>query len=255
LFAGSDEDFSEHYYPGSQMKNFYGSSGHLCHYAIMQADSIVTQTALQARLLEERFGRTSVTVGNPVDLSTSSEAAQPPGGHEIALWVGKSDKVKRPDIMLQLAAQFKEIDFVLVLNRSDLALFDHILRVKPSNVQILESIDFREMESLFARAFVLINTSLFEGFPNTFLQAGKYGVPILSLQVDPDGFVEKHRCGIVAKGEVAILAEGLRRLISDSSLRKTCSENIKSYILSHHEANARVSQLNQFLKGLLPYGV
>jgi glycosyltransferase involved in cell wall biosynthesis len=222
----------------------------------MQADLIVTQTQRQSELLEKRFGRTSVTVFSPIEL-TSTEKIDSGLAEErhVALWIGKSDRIKQPEIVLDLAALFPDIPFVMILNRSDPEIHAEVLRRKPENLQVIENVDFRDVENLFGHAFLLVNTSVFEGFPNTFLQAGKYGVPILSLQVDPDGFIESHQCGIVAKGDPAGLIDGLRRIKSHPDLWHNCSENIKRYVFNYHELNNKVIQLNQILWEFLRHGV
>jgi glycosyltransferase involved in cell wall biosynthesis len=256
LFSSNDDDLSLDYYPDSRKKNAYGSIGSLCYYTIMQADLIVTQTQKQSELLEKRFGRTSVTVFNPIELTPTEKIVRGlPKERHVALWIGKSDRIKQPEILLDLAILFPDIRFLMILNRSDSKIHEDVLRRRPENLRIIESVEFGDIEKVFAQAFVLINTSIFEGFPNTFLQAGKFGVPILSLQVDPDGFIEKHGCGIVAKGEFEKLAHGVRRLLSEPSIHKAYSENIRRYVLSRHELNATVSRLNQILTEFLAYGL
>jgi glycosyltransferase involved in cell wall biosynthesis len=218
---------------------------------LLRADLILTQTDTQRRLLQERFGRKGVILRNPIDLS------QIPSGdevgserEEIALWIGKSDRIKRPEILLQLAAAFPDKQFVMVLNRSDPALFQAVVQNRPANVQILEWVSFQESERLFARAFVLVNTSSFEGFPNTFLQAGKYGVPLLSLQVDPEGFIERHTCGIVAQGSFDRLVNGFHLICSDQDRRSLFARNVQEYVQRHHALEEKIAQLHHLLSDL-----
>ena len=73
----------------------------------------------------------------------------------------------------------------MLMNRSDENIFKEVECAKSLNLEIIEWLPYRKAEALIAGAFALVNTSCFEGFPNTFLQAGKFGVPILSFEVDP----------------------------------------------------------------------
>ncbi len=255
LFAGSDIDFSPEHSPQSLEVNPCGSQGDICNYALMHADLIVTQTDTQRRLLRERFGKEGVMLRSPIDLSDiPSDDKQGTDVRNIALWIGKSNQIKRPDILLQLAAAFPGIEFVMVLNLSDPDIFQAVLRDRPPNVQVLEWIPFEEVERLFAQALVLINTSLFEGFPNTFLQAGKYAVPLLSLQVDPDGFIEGYECGIVARGRFDMLVEGLDVIRSDQARHSLFARNIRGYVQKHHSLAQKVRQLDQILAALKSNG-
>ena len=94
----------------------------------------------------------------------------------------------------------------------------------------------------------LINTSAFEGFPNTFLQAGKYGVPIVSLNVDPDGFIERNACGTVAHGAFDQLVEGVRRLKQDPDWFEHCSQNIRAYVYEHHDLEKKIRELDAAIR-------
>lgn len=249
LFGSNDEDFSERYTPESRAKNTYGSRGFLCHYAITRADLIVTQTQKQLELLRQRFKREGAILCSPIDLLSRSEREI--GGPLFALWVGKSDQVKRPEILLELASQMQELNFIMVLNRVDQRQFEDVVGQKPPNVRIYDRIHFQEMETLFKEAAVLINTSVFEGFPYAFLQAGKFGVPILSLEVDPDGFIQRYHCGMVAMGKKDRLLEELKELMDNPELRRMYSKNIRDYVESRHELNSVVKQLDGLLSEVM----
>jgi len=248
LFSAHDHDFSESYYEGSRQINPWGSMGTLCDYAVRQADLIITQTHDQAAMALRRFGKASTTIYNPIDLA---DRVPPAPGERVALWIGKANDVKQPHLLLRLAAQFPAIPFIMIMNRSHPVLFEKILCQRMPNVSIIERVPFPEVEALFARAFVLVNTSVSEGFPNTFLQAGKYGVPVLSLNVDPDHFIQRHDCGIVAKGDVQRLADGLSLIASDPQKARYFSQNIRRYVAAYHRLEDKVRELDATLQRFL----
>ena len=245
LFVSSDENLAREHAPGDTGLNVYGSRRDLCHYSLTRADLVITQTERQQRLLRQRFARDSITVPNPIRLGTEQPADR--AGRTHVLWVGKANGVKRPEIFLRLAAAFPRARFTMVLNRAEAGVYEQTVAAAPANVEIRERVPYAESDELFRGAAVLVNTSRFEGFPNTFLQAGKFGVPVLSLEADPDGFIARNGCGIVAGGDDGRLAEGLAALHDDAARWGACSAAIAAYVRAHHDLDRVAERLRHAL--------
>jgi glycosyltransferase involved in cell wall biosynthesis len=240
LLCGSDYDLLPMYVPGSRERTLYGCRAGICYHALAGGNHIVTQTRTQAELLRQRFGRKSVVIPNPIELSGS---VPPLSERRFALWIGKSDAVKRPELALELARRQPHVKMVMVMNRSHEEIFHKIIAAKPPNVTIIERVPIDKIERLFARAFALVNTSDFEGIPNTFLQAGKYAVPILSLNVDPDQFIQEHGCGIVANGNMERLSAGLGCLANNLPEWERFGACARRYVEKHHDLGRNVQKL------------
>ncbi len=217
-----------------------------------RADLIVAQTESQARRLELEFARRAVVIANPVDLSRSEiEPDMTAGPEKKVLWVGKSNRLKQPLVLIELARRCRDVDFVMVLNYSDPEIHAVVLAARPDNVAVIERLSFAEMENLFGQALALVNTSSAEGFPNTFLQAGKHGVPILSLHVDPDGFIQRHGCGLFGRGDFHRLARGLKKMIGDPEVRSRWARNVRDYVRQNHDLDQKAAALSRALKQTL----
>jgi glycosyltransferase involved in cell wall biosynthesis len=254
LFSGSDEDFSRLHRRGAMSLNQYGSTGDGAWRAITGARLIVTQTRRQGELLKSRFGKTGITIGNPIRLEKPSLASPDSSGRDYALWIGKADSVKRPDVVVEVARSSPDLRFVMVMNPVDRAIWNRIVDGKPANLVIHEYLPFLQAEGLFERAWVLLNTSMYEGFPNTFLQAGKYGVPLVTAGVDPDGFITATGSGLVCQPDTAALVGALRRLHDDGGFWQTCSRAVAQYVADNHEITARVRELDAALRRLVRDG-
>jgi glycosyltransferase involved in cell wall biosynthesis len=249
LFLSSGGDLSADYRADSLERNVYGSRHDLCHYSLTRAHLVVAQTAAQQSELRRRFGRESALIPNPVELSPAASTADRVSRKHV-LWVGKADRVKGPEEMLSLAARFPGLRFVLVMNRSVPEFFERISTQRPQNVDIREFVRYQDSDALFRDALALVSTSVFEGFPNTFLQAGKHGVPVLSLNVDPDGFLSTHGCGIHAGGDFERLVQGLSLLHNDEASWQLHSQRIADHVRANHDLAYLAGRLKDVLREL-----
>lgn len=199
-------------------------SYYLYRLGLNRADRVFAQTEQQKRLLLERMQVESHVVPNGFPTGGDIDFQK----KRDILWVGRCIAVKRPELFVQLAQQLPQLSFTMIMPppspmepavflKEAAALVD-LARSLP-NLTFLPSVPFREIQAYYNSARALVNTSIYEGFPNSFLQAFLGGTPIASLKVDPDGVIARQRIGICCGDEMAILADFLRQL-DDETLGK-----------------------------------
>ncbi len=247
LFIGSDIDLI-----GTYSKHKSIGTG-ICNYRLRGANSlIITQNRKQKELLKQYLGIDSITIKNPIDLKTKLPHKSNDVCNKYVLWIGKSDLIKRPDLFLDIAKEFPYIRFLMIMNLSVNKIHERIMSTKSDNMTILEYVPYKDIERYFTMAFAFVNTSVFEGFPNTFLQAGKYGVPILSLEVDPMNFITEYDCGISAKGDINKILDGLNKILNKCDSTLKWSHNLQNYVKQNHRLEDKVLQLDQIFQQMSP---
>ncbi len=251
FLAGSDMDFYPEYKLHPDRLDIYSVPFALKTYAIENADVHFVQNERQAEMLRTGYGRDGIIVKNPIDLTL--QFPPNPAAHTV-LWVGKSDeRVKRPSLVLELARQLPEYSFVLIMNVSVPETHAQCLEAarKLPNVTLMERVPFEQIEGYFANARLHLNTSAFEGFPNTFLQAAKYGVPTISMLVDPGGMLSQHGSGLACGDNFEKLKENIRLLMVDNALYDSLGRKAQDYVREHHEKEMIIGKYEQVLSAIL----
>lgn len=247
IMAGSDSDFAEGFTLPEQGHNQYGVVYAAGKYAIDNSDGFIVQTERQRQLLRAHFNRDGWVIRNPIDLV--SRVRKPDGSLvPYVVWVGKFDPTKQPDVLARIAKALPTIQFRAVINASWPAIEEDVVAGCPANLEIIKYLDFESCEELIAGSALLLNTSRFEGFPNTFLQAGKYAVPVASLSVDPDEYIEKTGSGIAAGGDEAALSEGVHQIMSNSIVRESMGASHMDYVERMHEERNQIAALEAYLE-------
>ena len=102
------------------------------------------------------------------------------------------------------------------------------------NLQFIRHVPFDRINDYFQRAKILVNTSDSEGFPNTFIQACNCGAAILSFNVNPDGFLDTHKCGLCCNGDAAWLTYNMRFLL-EADRYVEFGSNARKYSEKYHD--------------------
>ncbi|MCE5185490.1 MAG: glycosyltransferase family 4 protein [Planctomycetaceae bacterium] len=199
--------------------------------SLKRADRVFVQSEQDGRNLKKTTGVSSIVLPNGHRVNPLAEQQR-----DCVLWVGRSADFKRPDRFLRLAASLPNERFVMICpeafgDKAYAALRGEAAKV--SNLTFIEHVRFDQIDEWFARAKVLVSTSDSEGFPNTFIQACKAGAAILSLAVNPDGFLDRYQCGICAQGSEPRLLEELRRLLNND-LYLALGRNGRDYVQRYH---------------------
>lgn len=220
-------------------------------FAITEADIVLVQSKDQLDILDHRFKRQGILMRNPTpefnrDTLSSAQklecAAIPKDPY--VLWIGRADRLyKQPLFALQVATRCPDVLFFMVVNREDETVVDEIVKKSLPNLHLIERLSPEVADLAISQSLLMLNTSAHEGFPNAFLQAAKYGVPIVSLNVDPDGYLSKHGIGICANGDMDVLVAEVNRLCSDKAARDKLGAAGQRIVREHHNGIVIANQL------------
>jgi glycosyltransferase involved in cell wall biosynthesis len=159
---------------------------------------------------------------------------------DLVLWVGTLRALKQPDRFLDLAAALPEHRFVLVGGPGENAALAQRIEARArslANVQFEGFVPYRQMPDYFQRARLLINTSTYEGFPNTFVLAWLHGAVVVSLGVDPDGQLTEGGLGAVARDPDA-LCQTVADLLHDEERRRRIAMQAREHAVWRHDIRA-----------------
>ena len=165
------------------------------------------------------------------------------------LWVSRCQPIKRPHLFLDLAEALPGAHCRMICPCEDQELWNSVAKraAKISNLEFIEKVPYHEVQEHYDAARIFVNTSTFEGFPNSFIQAGLGNVALLSMCVDPDGMMEFFGSGRISgegSGELIRIAQ---MMLAD-----------ETQLVSMQHGNARMvaewldndENVNRFLTGL-----
>lgn len=212
------------------------------------ANIVITQNMYQKQSLELKgikslLIKSGYLIPNSINISDRS----------YHLWVGRSDSIKRPHLFIEIARNFPTEQFLLICPKSTYSSeqeYSDLLKniKKQSNVKFVNYVPFHQIDTYFKDALTFINTSENEGYPNTFVQAAKNAVPILSLNVNPNNFLEEYNCGYYCAGNLLHLINQLKLITENSTLWKKLSKNAYHYAKENHNLSQNTAAFLLALK-------
>ena len=153
------------------------------------------------------------------------------------IWVGRAVFWKKPEFFILLAKKFYNEDFIIICNKGkNKSYFNNIKKLSKNlrNLKFIEFVPFDNIDKYFKEAKILVNTSLYEGFPNTFIQAFKNKTPVISLNVNPGHIITRFKLGFLCENNFEKMVCALKNLLNDHKLYDSYSKNTFSYAKNYH---------------------
>lgn len=175
--------------------------------ALWKADKVFVQAELLAPKLKEIFNCNSDILPNFVQIPQSNMAkADVP----TVVWLGRLDPIKRPQLCFDLAKYVPKVQFYILgksHSNSDYASDPYYRDVK--NLHFMGFQDGNVKEDILSKAWILINTSIYECLPVSFLEALAHKCALLSTQ-NPDNYTSRFGLHV---NNLGCLEKGLEELL------------------------------------------
>jgi glycosyltransferase involved in cell wall biosynthesis len=219
-------------------------------YGLRHVDRVFVQNPFQGKAALENYGRESVLIPNCFQAAPG--ASGDPRGY--VLWVATVRPAKRPEILTEIARRLPQHRFVMV-GGSDSDSWGKAYAEKARaemaalpNTAVHGFLPFAEADRLFDGARLVINTSTYEGFPNTFLQAWARGVPVVSF-VDTGS---RHRGEPVfdVVSDVDQATAAVAHLMQDDAAWEKASRTVREHFEERHSVAAVGSMYEREINSL-----
>lgn len=212
------------------------------------ANIILCQNNYQYSCLIKKYPSKTCKLRNPY-IGNIVENPLPVEERKCIAWVGNIRYPKNVPLLLEIVKALPQVHFklagsVLIHADKDSRYSFNLLKEMP-NVRILGNINPEEVLSLLKEAYILLNTSHYEGFSNTYLEAFSVGTPVFApAHNDPDNIIKSYQLGYGYKG-ITDLVEEFNALVINNEKFTRLSSNCLQYMRDNHDL---IYQSNKFLK-------
>jgi glycosyltransferase involved in cell wall biosynthesis len=119
------------------------------------------------------------------------------------IWIGNIKPVKQPNIFFRLAMdkRLEKFKFLMLGALQDRSYLKEIEQLQERNKRFnyLGYVPYEESQKYISNSKILVNVSHHEGYSNTFIQAFASGVPVISLNSNPDDIFNQYKIGFCTK--------------------------------------------------------
>lgn len=213
-------------------------------YAIYHSTHVVAHARFLSDLLMKNYARHSQVI---LKEQPEPEEALDKSGPCTVVWVANIKPLKQPEMFVRLAREFagnREVRFIMIGRPSGGRYQDELgaqIRALP-NITYMREQPIQEVNRVLARSHVFVNTSTYEGLPNTFVQAWMREVPVVSMHVNPDDILTTLKIGYLS-GSFAQMVQDVGRLIENAALRNDMGARAREYALKNHSLEKNMGRL------------
>lgn len=172
-------------------------------------------------------------------------------GAPVVLWADSIKLIKRPEVFIELARRCQDLSAeFLMIGRVE---HDHYQEQLSAAARTLSNFRYgglvlpAKVGEVFRRAHLHVKTSLpIEGFPNTFIEAWLHGVPVVSYETDPEGFLNEQHLGVCA-ASVDEMERTIRDLLDHPGRRREIGARARAFAAHEFDLKNNVDRFERLL--------
>jgi len=167
------------------------------------------------------------------------------------LWVARCQTIKRPHLFLDLVELLPELRCEMICPREDVVLWEAVAARAATlpNLVFREKVPYHAIQERYDSAHVFVNTSTFEGWPNSFIQAGLGHTALASLDVNADELFNRYELGIFADGNLPWMLSGIRDLLRNSGRLEHAQDECARFVSELHDNDQNVDRFLKYQPG------
>ena len=216
--------------------------------------AILCQNEYQFSIIKKEYPNKKVLkISNPIVLTPPAGEVENQDRNYIA-WLGLFQYQKNLKLLYEIATILPREQFVVAgkeINTVDAETLMYLEELKKlPNVRFAGFLQRQEVAPFLAKARFLLNTSHYEGFSNTFLEAMSVATPIISShKVNPDAILTKYQLGLVFQDPGDLQRQ--YQALTAEHYQSLCN-NAFNYVLAHHDHKELAGHLTRFLNAEQP---
>lgn len=227
----------------SQIETYWMNDG------LKNATRLIAQNEYQQTKAKLRFGQEAIIV-NQMTPSVSEDTIQKDNSILKVLWVANFKRTKQPELFVKAVKTLTEtidnVEFYMCGRAPKeyerlMAEIEHI-----PHLHYLGPLSLEEVFDLMSKSHILVNTSEFEGFSNTFVQAWMRKMMVISMHSNPNEIITKQRIGMMAP-DLETLISCLRQAISTPSDTFDMGEKAYTYAIENHSVENNINKILDLL--------
>ena len=227
----------------SQIETYYINKG------LVGADLIIAQNVFQQQMLSKRYGKESILV-NQMTPSVDESCLQKKYNKIKIIWVANFKELKHPELFVQLAKDLKGHSDRIEMYMCGRSTSKYNNLLQDLNhidyLNYLGSLDQEQVFDLMNEAHILVNTSEYEGFSNTFVQAWMRKVVVVSMNSNPSDILTSQGIGFLTPNMTNLVAT-IHKLIEHPEIISELGEKSYQYALENHDLNKNMKKIIEVL--------
>jgi len=181
----------------------------------------------------------------PVDIQIKKE--------NLIIWLATLAPFKQPEIFIDLISQTDLHGWKAIIGGGTTdTKYEKKVRslISGQSIELIGIIPFEESSQYYQRARLYINTSKWEGLSNAFVQSWLSGTPVLSLNNDPNNWLNERGIGFCANGNYDRLKQKLQQLINEPSQIIEMGRNAQQFAEGTFSNAAIIDKYFNLFKGV-----